>query len=145
MTDYKRFIQTNQDYWQIAERLVTDFLDPYRPPDPDSRGGAPPPSPPPPPELWELDTATRILRRIQLARRTIHRDAIQLEPHSPEPDHERDPMDDEEIARLIKLLDDSEGDEQDGDEPDDEQAPHPLAPPPGDRPLEEDDDGPDNR
>jgi len=53
-------------------------------------------------------------------------------------------MDDEEIARLIKLLDASEGDEQDEHEPHDEEAPRRLAPPPDDQPLEEDGDGPGN-
>ena len=128
MRHFREVLERYDSLWEEAETLVDAYLAQHRPAGRQAacaEGGvaAPHTEKTQAPDLKELNAAVTVLKRIQDARRAIHLDAIKLEVSSRDAKRNQgkenaDPMDNQEISRILKLLEESNGSEETADEGD---------------------------
>ena len=107
MESFKKTLEYYDRIWRQVERLLPNLL--LRP-DGES-----------PPDVKELSAIVTVLKRAQDAHRAILLDAIKIQEPStdakaPHPAEKNDPMDDQEISRILTLLEESNGEEEDPDQ-----------------------------
>ncbi|HUT22883.1 MAG TPA: hypothetical protein VM492_00930 [Sumerlaeia bacterium] len=123
---FREVLERYDSLWEEAETLVDIYFTQYRRAGRQgvcAEGGAAAPQTKKmeTPDLKELNTAVAVLKRIQDARRAIHLDAIKLEVSSRDAKRNQgkekpDPMDNREISRILRLLEESNGSEETADE-----------------------------
>jgi len=112
MKPFREVLERYDNLWEYAENAIEAYLSRRRGADAQPSGEHPPNAGAPTattelPDLKELNVAITILKRIQDARRAIHLDALKWEA-TPANGGKTDSVDNEEVSRILQLLQNGE-------------------------------------